>query len=128
MNYTEARRIVTINERESYPDMSEDEAVAHARRTISLDSLIEPETRLDTEDWECWQAYRIVLGGETMYPEIEVKLLGEDGNGFMIVGRVRRALERARVPGHIVDEFTEEATSGDYDHLLQTAMRWVEVT
>ena len=28
----------------------------------------------------------------------------------------------------LVDEFTKEATSGDYDHLLQTCMDYVEVS
>lgn len=27
-----------------------------------------------------------------------------------------------------IDQFRKEATSGDYDHLLQTCMRWVDVS
>jgi hypothetical protein len=60
-----------------------------------------------------------------LYPDVHVQLVGEDGNAFAILGRVRKALKRA---GHrdVVDKFTAEATNGNYDHLLQTCMRWVD--
>jgi hypothetical protein len=64
---------------------------------------------------------------EVKYPEIEVELVGQDGNAFAIMGRVRAALKGAGVPQAEVDAYTAESTSGDYDHLLQTAMRWVTV-
>jgi len=59
------------------------------------------------------------------YPDVHVQLVGEDGNAFAILGRVRKALKRAG-HGSAGDEFTAEATSGNYDHLLQTCMRWVD--
>lgn len=62
------------------------------------------------------------------YPNVKVKLSDEDGNAFVIIGRVRRALNRANVAPDEVEKFSEEAMSGDYDHLLQTAMRWVDVS
>ena len=62
------------------------------------------------------------------YPHVDVQLSGEDGNAFVIIGRVRRALRRADVSQAEIDEFTEEAKSGDYDHVLQTCMRWVDVS
>ena len=57
---------------------------------------------------------------------VKVKLVGNDGNAFAILGAVSRALKRG---GHsdLAAEFTKEAMSGDYDHLLQTAMDYVEV-
>jgi hypothetical protein len=61
------------------------------------------------------------------YPKVHVQLSGEDGNGFMIVGRVSREMRRAGVPIDEISAFTNEATSGNYDHLLQTAMAWVTV-
>lgn len=61
------------------------------------------------------------------YPYITVELVGHDGNAFVMLGRVRRALARHGVSIEEIGEFTEEATKKDYDHLLQTAMRWVEV-
>ena len=65
---------------------------------------------------------------ECKYPEVEVELVGQDGNAFAIMGAVSKALKRADVPKDEGDECLKEMTSGDYDHLLQTAMRWVNVT
>lgn len=62
------------------------------------------------------------------YPDITVHLAGQDGNAFAILGRVRAALRRRGVAKKEIHTFTEEATAGDYDHLLQTCMRWVDVT
>ena len=56
-----------------------------------------------------------------------VKLTGRDGNAFAVMGAVRQALRRAGAPKAIEDAFTKEATSGDYNHLLATAMAYVEV-
>ena len=59
------------------------------------------------------------------YPHVTVELT--DGNAFAIIGATRRALSRAGVPATEVAAYTDEAKAGDYDHLLQTTMRWVEV-
>jgi hypothetical protein len=61
------------------------------------------------------------------FPDVEVQLTGEDGNAFGILGRISRELRRSGATADEVSEFTTEATSGDYDHLLRTAMRWVRV-
>lgn len=60
------------------------------------------------------------------YPAVVVQLTGIDGNAFAILGAVQRALRRAG-HGHQVAAFLAEATSGDYQHLLQTCLRWVTV-
>lgn len=62
------------------------------------------------------------------YPEVEVALVGEDGNAFAILGRVRSALLDAGVSQAAANDFIAEATRGDYDHLLRTVMSWVTVT
>jgi len=62
------------------------------------------------------------------YPEIKVKLSGTDGNAYAIMGKVKRALQKADVHLDTIDLFTEEAMSGDYDNLLQTCMQWVTVS
>lgn len=54
-----------------------------------------------------------------------VKLVGEDGNAFSILARVRKVLRENGLEDKI-EEFTEEATSGDYDHLLQTVCKYCE--
>jgi hypothetical protein len=63
----------------------------------------------------------------TRYPDITVRLVGGDGNAFAILGAVKAGLRRAGVTKEEQDAFYAEATSGDYNHLLQTAMAWVEV-
>ena len=60
------------------------------------------------------------------YPDVQVQLTGEDGNAFAILGRTAGALRRAGVPQEEIDEYLAEATSADYDHLLQTTMGWVD--
>jgi hypothetical protein len=59
------------------------------------------------------------------YEKPTVRLVGEDGNAFGIIGRVSRVLKR--IDPKIASEFTAEAMSGDYDHVLQTCMEYVEV-
>ena len=61
------------------------------------------------------------------YSHISVQLSGEDGNALAIIGSVSKALRRAGVPKDKIKEFQDEATSGDYDNVLQTCMKWVNV-
>ena len=61
------------------------------------------------------------------YPQVKVELVGQDGNAFSIIGRVTGAMRRAGLTAEQRKEFTDEATSGDYDHLLQTVMEFVSV-
>ena len=65
---------------------------------------------------------------EVRYPEIEVELVGGSGNAFAIIGAVNKALRRGGVSEEERDAFMEEATSGDYNHVLQTCMAWVAVS
>lgn len=58
------------------------------------------------------------------YPNITVQLTGHDSNAFMILGLCRRAEKEAGLSQQEIDAFYQEATSGDHDHLIQTAMRW----
>ncbi len=61
------------------------------------------------------------------YPKIKVKLSGIDGNAFAIMNKVTIALKKANVCEEEINTFLKEAKSGDYDHLLQTCMKWVNV-
>lgn len=65
---------------------------------------------------------------EVKYPNITVKLVGTDGNAFAILGAVTKALRRSGVPRDQIQAFTGEATRSDYNQLLATCMRWVNVT
>ena len=61
------------------------------------------------------------------YPEIKVQLTGSDGTAFAILGKVSKALRRAGVSNEEIEQFTKEATDGDYDNLLRVCMEWVDV-
>ena len=61
------------------------------------------------------------------HPDIIVPLTGQDGNAFTILGRCRAAARDAGLSDDEVAAFMDEAMAGDYDHLLQTAMRWFEI-
>jgi len=61
------------------------------------------------------------------YPHITVKLVGEDGNAFAVLGKVLTSLRRAGVSESERKQFQDEATRSDYDHLIQTVMQWVNV-
>ena len=56
-----------------------------------------------------------------------VKLVGEDGNAFFIMGSVKKALRRAGADQEYIDRYLSEATSGDYDYLLVVSMEYVDV-
>ena len=56
----------------------------------------------------------------------KVKLVGEDGNAFAIMGRVQQALKQAGLQEQ-AEQYVEEATQGDYDHLLQVTMKYVDI-
>ena len=64
---------------------------------------------------------------DVKYPNISVNLIGENGNAFAIMGAVRTALRKAKVPHTEIKAFLKEAMSGDYNHLLTTCMKWVNV-
>lgn len=61
------------------------------------------------------------------YPDVHVQLTGLDGNAMVIMAAVTRGLRRAGHGSQVCD-FMDEAMAGDYDNVLQTAMRWVEVS
>ena len=64
---------------------------------------------------------------EAKFPDVEVQLTGVDENAFAILGAVQRSLKMSGVDVEVSNEFLDEATSGDYDHLLATVKRWVTV-
>ena len=58
---------------------------------------------------------------------IRVRLIGEHGNAFYILGKVCAALRRNGESKEFIDAFLDKAKSGDYYHLLATVMEVVEV-
>jgi len=61
------------------------------------------------------------------HPHITVALTGHDGNAFVILGRCRKAASEAGLSDGEIAAFIAEAMERDYDHLLQTVMRWFDV-
>lgn len=62
------------------------------------------------------------------YPEVKVQLTGRDSNAFSILGRTLTAMRRAGLSEEERKVYQKEATSGDYNHLLATTMRWVDAS
>jgi hypothetical protein len=60
----------------------------------------------------------------TKYPDINIPLVGEDGNAFSILARVKRIMRRNDLPDSEWEAFHSEATKSDYNNLLWTVMQW----
>ncbi len=56
-----------------------------------------------------------------------VKLIGQDGNAFSIMGMVKQVLKRAGADKEYINKYMNEAMSGDYDNLLTVSMEYVNV-
>ena len=56
-----------------------------------------------------------------------VKLAGEDGNAFSILGRTREAMREVGWSDAEIAEFTDKAMSGDYDALIRTVCEYCKV-
>ena len=53
-----------------------------------------------------------------------LELTGSDGNAFAVLGKARRIAQRNNMDW---DSIKKEAMAGDYDHLLQTLMKYFDV-
>lgn len=53
-----------------------------------------------------------------------LKLSGEDGNAFFILGKAMKIAKKNNMDWDLIKK---EAMSGDYDHLLQTMMKYFDV-
>jgi len=62
----------------------------------------------------------------TKLPRPVVKLVGEDGNAFSILGRASKEMRVVGWKKDEIDQFMNEATSGDYDHLLRTVIKYCD--
>ena len=56
-----------------------------------------------------------------------VRLVGQDGNAFSVMGAVKQALKQAGADKEYIDIYMSEAMSGDYNHLLAVSMDYVNV-
>ena len=53
-----------------------------------------------------------------------LKLIGEDGNAFAVLGKAKKVAEKHHMDW---DKIRDEAMKGDYDHLLSVMMEHFEV-
>jgi len=56
-----------------------------------------------------------------------VKLVGTDGNAFALMGKCQQAARKAGWTRETISAVMNEATAGDYNHLLATLMKYFEV-
>jgi hypothetical protein len=59
------------------------------------------------------------------YPQLHMRLAGEDGNAYSIMGRLTRVLRRGGVSQEEIKAVMDNMTSSNYEHLLQVAMETV---
>lgn len=64
------------------------------------------------------------MSASTALYDVTVTLTGTE-TYFYILGRITGALRMAGATEDSIREFREEATTGDLEHLLQTARQWV---
>ena len=65
------------------------------------------------------------MRGPDTKPTVQIK--GLDGNAFSVMGTVKQALKRAGADKEYFDQYTNDATMGDYNHLLSVSMAYVDI-
>ena len=53
-------------------------------------------------------------------------LVGVDGNAFSVMAYTSRAMKTAGFSKEEITQYTEQATSGDYNHLLALSCEWID--
>ncbi len=91
--------------------------------TIKLDDL-RAQLRGDKPAAEKPKAARL----KPRFANVKVQLSGADGNAFLILGRVAKAMREAGVTDAEIEEYRDEAQDSDYDNLLRVTMLWVDVS
>ena len=65
---------------------------------------------------------------EPYYSKPEVKLIGLDGNVFVIIGRCEQALNRSGQALRAKEFISKAFNAGSYDAVLQLAVEYCEVS
>lgn len=58
----------------------------------------------------------------------KLNLLQVDGNAFAVMGATMDALQKAGNEQNVIDSYRQEAMNGDYDHLLQVTMAYINLS
>ena len=53
-------------------------------------------------------------------------LVGVDGNAFSVIGYTSNAMKKAGYTQEEIKQYTQSATSSDYNHLLCVSMEWID--
>lgn len=59
------------------------------------------------------------------FKHVVVNLWGVDGNAFIVMGTVKKALQKAGASHLQVSYFLSQCMSGDYENLLAVCNKWV---
>jgi len=57
----------------------------------------------------------------------ELKLVGEDGNAFFILGKAQQTARKVGWSKEKIQGFMKKAMNGNYNNLLQTCMEYFNV-
>lgn len=67
--------------------------------------------------------YKLLLQDDELEVYKKYSLVGIDGNAHGIMGYVVRAMRSEKCSKDKMDEYIKEATSGNYDNLIQTSIK-----
>lgn len=101
---------------------------SNVRRAIAVTAPDRETLYIDPSgsDYGRYVGRRVDSDTVVKYPDIRVRLVGMDGNAFMVLGLCKRAAQKGGLGEDEIKTFFDEATSGDYNHLLVTCMRWFD--
>jgi hypothetical protein len=77
-------------------------------------------------DYGRYVGRRVDSNSAVKFPDIHVRLVGKDSNAFNILGLCKRAAQKGGLSADEIKSFLDEATAGDYSHLLATCQRWFD--
>ena len=90
---------------------------------ICLDCQEECEEEINTDSCiNCQET-----GGSSEGDKPVVQLLGSDSNAFSIIGKCMKVARREGWSNEKITQIREEMTSGDYNKVLVTAMKYFEI-
>lgn len=100
------------------------------KEACAMEVIAHEVAKVDAEDQFKLDYAKAILAGEYdgAYKHVKVNMRGVNGNVFMILGTVKKALGRAGVdPFHIL-VFMHRAQEGTYKDALATCAKWVTIT
>jgi hypothetical protein len=61
-------------------------------------------------------------------PQPKIRIVGEDGNAFIILGAATKAMRRAGWSAEEIEEYRNKAMNGDYGNLLNVTGDYCEIS